>query len=163
MMRFVAPAVFALAVLALWQLAAELAIISPIFFPSPTRTGLELYDQVVSGRLWQPLGATSLRMLYGWLLASLLGVALGVAIGSSRAARAYVEPTLDFLRPLPASAIIPVAILFLGLSNGMAAAVIAFGSLWPVLLGTVHGVSSVESQLTELAAALRLSRLERLV
>jgi sulfonate transport system permease protein len=163
MMRFVAPAVFALAVLALWQLAAELAIISPIFFPSPTRTGLELYDQVVSGRLWQPLGATSLRMLYGWLLASLLGVALGVAIGSSRAARAYVEPTLDFLRPLPASAIIPVAILFLGLSNGMSAAVIAFGSLWPVLLGTVHGVSSVESQLTELAAALRLSRLERLV
>ena len=117
---------------------------------------------MVSGRLWQPLGATSLRMLYGWLLASLLGVALGVAIGSSRAARAYLEPTLDFLRPLPASAIIPVAILFLGLSNGMSTAVIAFGSLWPVLLGTVHGVSSVESQLTEVAAALRLSRLERL-
>ena len=163
-MKRVIPAVlFALAVLALWQVAAELALISPIFLPSPARTLLELYDQVVSGRLWQPLGATSLRMLYGWVLASLLGVALGVAIGCSRAARAYLEPTLEFLRPLPASAIIPVAILFLGLSNGMSAAVIAFGSLWPVLLGTVHGVSSVEPQLTELAAALRLSRGERLL
>ena len=159
-MNRIAPALFALALIALWQLAADSKIISPIFFPSPGRTLGELYAQVTSGRLWQPLGATTLRMLYGWVLASVLGIVLGAAIGSSRAAHDYLEPTLEFLRPLPASAIIPVAILFLGLSNSMSTAVIAFGSLWPVLLGTVHGFKSVQPELLELSASLRLSKWE---
>jgi ABC-type nitrate/sulfonate/bicarbonate transport system permease component len=157
-MNRVGAVLFALGLILLWQLTADLKIISPIFFPSPGRTLGELYAQVTSGRLWQPLGATTLRMLYGWVLASVLGIVLGAAIGSSRAARDYLEPTLEFLRPLPASAIIPVAILFLGLSNGMSTAVIAFGSLWPVLLGTVHGFKSVQPELIELSASLRLSR-----
>jgi ABC-type nitrate/sulfonate/bicarbonate transport system permease component len=159
-MNRVGAVLFALGLILLWQLTADLKIISPIFFPSPGRTLGELYAQVTSGRLWQPLGATTLRMLYGWVLASVLGIVLGAAIGSSRAARDYLEPTLEFLRPLPASAIIPVAILFLGLSNGMSTAVIAFGSLWPVLLGTVHGFKSVQPELIELSASLRFSRSE---
>jgi sulfonate transport system permease protein len=158
-----AAVLFALGLILLWQLAADLKIISPIFFPSPGRTLGELYSQVTSGRLWQPLGATMLRMVYGWVLASLLGVALGAAIGSSRTARDYLEPTLEFLRPLPASAIIPVAILLLGLSNAMSTAVIAFGSLWPVLLGTVHGFASIRPELLEVSASLRLSRSQLLL
>lgn len=155
-----AALLFALTVLLVWQLVAALELISPIFFPSPARTLAELYDQIVTGRLWDPLGATVLRMLYGWLAASLLGVVLGAAIGSSRTAREYLEPLLEFLRPLPASAIIPVAILFFGLSSTMSTAVIAFGSLWPVLLATVHAFASAEPQLLELCATLRLSRLD---
>jgi len=158
MRRVLPPVIFALGLIGLWQLAAELKLINPIFFPSPGRTFGELYDQVTSGRLWQPLGATALRMLYGWALACVLGVALGAAIGSSRMAREYLEPLLDFLRPLPASAIIPVAILFLGLSHAMSTAVIAFGSLWPVLLATVHGFKSTEPQLVELCQALEMRR-----
>lgn len=151
-------ALFAAAALLAWQALAAAQLVSPIFFPSPARTLAELYDQVASGRLWDPLAATTLRMAYGWAAASLLGVVLGAAIGSSRAAREYLEPLLEFLRPLPASAIIPVAILFLGLSNTMSTAVIAFGSLWPVLLATAHAFASTEPQLIELAASLRLSR-----
>jgi ABC-type nitrate/sulfonate/bicarbonate transport system permease component len=59
---------------------------------------------------------------------------------------------------LPASAIIPVAIALLRLSDPMALAVIAFGSLWPVLLATIHGFSAVEPRLYEVGRALRLSR-----
>src|SRR3989304_94446 len=66
---------------------------------------------------------------------------------------------LEFARPLPAPAIIPPAILFFGLTNKMALAVIAFGAVWPVLLASVHGFSSIEPQLLEVSAALRLSRL----
>jgi sulfonate transport system permease protein len=160
MKRTLPAIVFALLLIALWQLAAELKLINPIFFPSPRRTFNELYLQVTSGRLWQPLGATALRMLYGWLLACALGIVLGAAIGSSRAAREYLEPLLDFLRPLPASAIIPVAILFLGLSNAMSTVVIAFGSLWPVLLAAVHGFKNTEPQLVELCETLEMRRSE---
>jgi sulfonate transport system permease protein len=158
LMRVVPAMLFAIALGAIWQLAADLKWINPIFFPSPGRTLRELWEQAASGRLWQPLGATTLRMLYGWVLASVLGVALGMVVGTSRRARPYLEPTLELLRPLPASAVIPVAILFLGLSNAMSTAVIAFGSLWPVLLATVQGLRLPEPQLLELCATLRLSR-----
>jgi sulfonate transport system permease protein len=153
---------FALALLGLWQLAADRGLISPIFFPSPGRTLAELYRHVSEGRLWQPLAGTTLRMIYGWVAASIAGVLIGAAIGMSRHAREYLEPSLEFMRPLPASAIIPVAVLFLGLSTQMSTAVIAFGSIWPVLLAAIHGFKTVEPQLLEVAAALRLSRRQQL-
>jgi ABC-type nitrate/sulfonate/bicarbonate transport system permease component len=101
-------------------------------------------------------------MFYGWVLASLLGVVIGALIGSSRTAREFLNPLLEFMRPLPASAIIPPAILFLGLSNEMSTAVIAFGAIWPVLLSSVHGFATVEPQLLDVSSALGLSRFELL-
>ncbi len=86
-------------------------------------------------------------MSLGWISASLAGVALGGLIGSSASARALIGPTLEFLRPLPASAVIPVAIAMFGLTPGMAIGVIAFGSIWPMLLATVHGFAHVEPRL----------------
>jgi ABC-type nitrate/sulfonate/bicarbonate transport system permease component len=148
--------VFAAAVIALWQVAADARLISPVFFPTPTRTFAALQAMEERGDLWRPMAATSLRMFYGWVLASLMGVLLGAAIARSGGARAYLEPLLEFLRPLPASAIIPPAILFLGLTSKMAVAVIAFGALWPVLLGAYHGFRSVDPQLAEMAAAMRM-------
>lgn len=154
---------FAAGLLLLWHVVAEQKLVSPIFFPSPARTFRTLYESFEDGSIWQPLGQTTLRMAYGWFLACVLGVALGAMIGLSRAARDYLEPLLEFIRPLPASAIIPVAIIFLGLSNEMSAAVIAFGSIWPVLLASVHGFANVEPRLLELSATLCLSRRQILV
>jgi len=134
---------FALSLLVAWQLLADMHLISPIFFPSPLRALAVLQHRLADGSLWLPLAATSLRMSIGWLAASVIGVVLGAAIGSSRFARDLLDPTLEFIRPLPASAVIPVAILFLGLSNAMSVTVIAFGAIWPVLLASVHGFSSV--------------------
>ena len=92
-------------------------------------------------------------------LASIAGIALGAAIGSSRTMRSYVAPSLEFLRPLPASAIIPVAIAMLGLTQSMALFVIAFGAIWPMLLATIHGFAAVEPRLYEVARSLHMSRL----
>ncbi len=153
---------FAALLLGLWQIGADRGFISPIFFPSPVRTFNELGKQVIDGLLWQPLGATTARMMWGWLAASLAGAVIGAAIGLSRTARDYLEPMLEFMRPLPASAIIPVAVLFLGLSTQMSTAVIAFGSIWPVLLAAVHGFATVEPQLMEVSSTLCLTRWQRL-
>ena len=151
---------FALALILTWQLLAELKFISPIFFPSPSRALSVLAARVLDGSIWTPFVATGLRMLFGWALASLAGIAIGAAIGSSRLARDLLEPTLDFIRPLPASAMIPIAVLFLGLSNAMSLSVIAFGAIWPVLLATVHGFSSVQPELRQVSDVLGFSRLE---
>jgi sulfonate transport system permease protein len=147
---------FAAALIGLWQVAADARLVSPVFFPSPQRTLAALVAMEERGDLWRPMAATALRMFYGWVLASLLGVLLGAAIARSGPARSYLEPILEYLRPLPASAIIPPAILFLGLTSKMAVAVISFGALWPVLLGAYHGFRSVDPQLAEMAAALRM-------
>jgi sulfonate transport system permease protein len=151
---------FAAALIATWQLAADARIFSPVFFPSPLRTVTALLDVAARGALWSALAATCLRMFYGWVLASLLGIVLGAAIARSGPIRAYLEPTLEFLRPLPASAVIPPAILFLGLSNEMTVAVIAFGAVWPVLLGSYHGFTNVEPRLEEVAAVHGMGALE---
>lgn len=148
------------ALVALWQYAADARWVSPVFLPGPDRAWAALVDGLVGGELWPKLGGTVERMFWGWLLASLTGVALGAAVGSSAAARAWLQPTLEFLRPLPASAIVPVTIALLGLSEGMVLSVIAFGALWPMLLGTIHGFAAVEPRLYEVARVLKLSRAE---
>ena len=149
---------FALSLLIVWQLLADAHLVSPIFFPSPLQALAVLQRRIIDGSLWLPLAATSLRMIVGWLLASLIGIILGAAIGSSSLARDLLNPTLEFIRPLPASAIIPVAILFLGLSNEMSVTVVAFGAIWPVLLASVHGFSSVPLELTNVSQVLGFGR-----
>jgi len=156
----VASVLFGLAIVMLWQLAADQRWIPPVFLPGPDRAWTALLRGLSRGDLLANLFGTVERMLYGWLLASLAGVALGALIGISARARAYLGPMLEFLRPLPASAIIPVAIALLGLSDGMVLAVIAFGALWPMLLATVHGFAAVEPRLYEVSRALGLGRLE---
>ena len=154
------PLAFAIALLSAWQILAQSQIISPVFFPAPSRAFEVLISRFADGSIWPSIEATSLRMLVGWVLASLLGIIIGAAIGSSAVARDFLEPTLEFLRPLPASAIIPVAILFLGLSNEMSVSVIAFGAIWPVLLSSVYGFGSLQVRLREVCAALELGRVE---
>jgi ABC-type nitrate/sulfonate/bicarbonate transport system permease component len=151
--------VVAAGVVALWQLAADQRWVSPVFLPGPDRAWAALTRGFSNGDLLTKLSGTLAHMAFGWLLASIAGIALGAMIGSSKAMRVYVAPSLELLRPLPVSAIIPVAIAFLGLSQGMALFVIAFGSLWPLLLGTIHGFAAVEPRLYEVARVLHMSRL----
>lgn len=146
------------ALILLWGEAAALKLVSPVFLPTPLRAWNALVHGFEQGGLGVKVMGTIRHMLGGWVLASLLGVALGALVGSSRAARDYVGPTLEFLRPLPASAIIPVAIAIAGLTPQMALGVIAFGSIWPALLAAVHGFGAVEPRLLEVQSALGLSR-----
>jgi ABC-type nitrate/sulfonate/bicarbonate transport system permease component len=143
---------------AFWQAIANAKLVSPVYLPGPDRAWAALLHGVTTSDLGAKLLGTIEHMIEGWLLASIAGVALGALIGSSRQAHAFIGPTLEFLRPLPASAIIPLAIAIFGLSPAMALGVIAFGAIWPMLLATVHGFAAVEPRLYEVAKALHLSR-----
>ena len=142
----------------LWQLTANLKLVSPVFLPGPDKAWAALLRGFTTGDLLEKLLGTLEHMLYGWLAASIVGIALGALIGSSKTMRDYVAPSLEWLRPLPVSAIIPVAIALFGLTQGMALFVIAFGAVWPMLLATIHGFAAVEPRLYEVARALHMSR-----
>lgn len=145
------------ALIFLWHVVVAARLISPIFFPDPVVVWRALLSGFKENDLGEMLVLTVNRMIIGWLMASGVGIGLGVLIGRSAYARAALFPTLELIRPLPASAIVPLAITIFGLTEQMVIAVIIFGSLWPVLLATIHGVSTIQARLLEVAQVLRLS------
>lgn len=156
--KFIASIAVCCLFVALWQWVAQAQLIPAMYLPSPSNAWKSLVLGFERGGLLTMTLSTIERMFFGWLLASLAGIVLGSLIGISPIMRIYLEPTLELLRPLPASAIIPVAIAFLGLTDGMVLAVIAFGALWPMLLATIHGFSTIEPRLLEVSRALGLSK-----
>lgn len=158
LLSLVCAIALAIALVLLWYWIADHRLVSPVFLPGPDRAWAALIKGFLTGDLAVKLLATIERMFWGWLVASLAGILLGAMIGVSQRLQDYLGPMLEFLRPLPASAIIPVAIALLGLSDAMVLSVIVFGALWPVLLSTIHGFASVEPTLYEVGRALGLSR-----
>lgn len=156
--RMAAMVLFSLAFLAAWELLVRFGPSRSSFFIGPIDAFAVIGRRLADGSLFGSIGATIARMLAGWLLASVIGILLGAAIGNSRLVDRLLMPTLEALRPLPASAVIPVAILVFGLNESMSVAVIAFGSMWPVLLNTVHGFRNVPAGLREVAAVLEMGR-----
>jgi sulfonate transport system permease protein len=142
----------------LWQVVADHSGISAVFLPGPDRAWAAVVAGFADGDLLKLTWATVERMLYGWLLASLGGIAVGALIGSSRHAREFLGPSLEMIRPIPVTAFMPIAIAFLGLTGDMVLVVIGIGAIWPVLLATVHGIAAVEPRLVEVSRSLRLSR-----
>lgn len=101
----------------------------------------------------------SLRNLaLGYGIALVLGVTGGLLLGLAGRAERALAPLLELFRALPAVALLPLALLLFGVGSRMAIAVIAFGSLWPILLNTIDGVRSVEPVLLDVARSFRLSR-----
>jgi ABC-type nitrate/sulfonate/bicarbonate transport system permease component len=106
------------------------------------------------------------RLAVGYLAAVVIGIALGVAVGSSRRLRAAAEPVLEFLRAIPPPVLVPVLILFAGFGDLMKVLVIISGCVWPILLNTVEGVRGVDEVLADTCRAYNItgqSRLRRLV
>ena len=102
------------------------------------------------------------RLAVGYAIALVAGVAGGVVIGSSPTVRALVEPVLEFARAIPPPVLVPVFILLAGIGDRTKVLVIAFGSVWPILLNTVEGVRGRDELLSDTCRAYRIGGLLRL-
>jgi ABC-type nitrate/sulfonate/bicarbonate transport system permease component len=102
------------------------------------------------------------RLLAGWSLAAAVGILVGVLIGRSRAFSDLLDPSLQFLRAVPGPALIPMFLILLGTESTMRISLIAFGSVWPVLLNTIEGVRTVDPLQIETARAFKLPAHARL-
>ena len=147
--------------LAGWEAAARARPDLAIHFPPASAVFVALAGIAWSGELVMHALASLRRFAEGYLLASLLAVGGGLVLGLSRRLHALVEPLIELLRPMPSVAIIPVAILFLGIGDQMKIAVTVYACSWPILLNTIDGVRSVDGVLVSTAATFRLSPWQR--
>jgi ABC-type nitrate/sulfonate/bicarbonate transport system permease component len=130
---------------------------------TPSATLGALVDGIGSGALLRALGTTLESFAEGLGIAIGAGVALGVVIGSSRTVRGASSVLIEFLRPIPVVAVIPLVIMYLGTGTPMERVVIAYAALWPILITTVYGVRGTDSILHEVARTSGVKRLGRVV
>jgi ABC-type nitrate/sulfonate/bicarbonate transport system permease component len=135
-----------LLVAAWWFVTAD----STSFYMPPLRDVFTAFPDVWTvDRIMTDVVPSLLRLGAGYALALAIGVSLGVAIGSARRLRAFLEPVLEFLRAVPPTVLVPVFMLFAGLGDLMKVLVIVSGAVWPILLNTIEGVRAVDSTLSE--------------
>ncbi|MFJ8332182.1 ABC transporter permease [Streptomyces sp. NPDC094437] len=147
--RAVLAGALPLALVTVWWLASA-GSTDP--FRPPLRTILRAFAEVWTGeRLRADVVPSLLRLLAGYALAAVAGVAVGTVVGRYRRVRAVCEPVLEFLRAVPPPVLVPVIMLFAGIGDAMKVTVIAAGCVWPVLLNTVEGVRGIDPVLLETA------------
>jgi NitT/TauT family transport system permease protein len=144
--------------LTLWQLVAaarlNLGFITFANLPSPVEAALALWRLVHSTRLLPHLASSVARVAAGYAAAAVVAIALGLAIGRWRLAEDMALPPLELLRPIPAVAWIPLAVLMFP-SGELSMIFITFiGALFPILLNTIHGVRTVDPRLIAAAQSL---------
>nr|WP_272887441.1 ABC transporter permease [Stutzerimonas stutzeri] len=147
--------------LAGWETFSRSGILPPALLPAPSQVILAWADwifttdgntQSYSGRWLFDIAASSGRVFAGFLIATVLGVGIGMAIGWSRRVEALIEPTLQTLRPIPPVSWIPLAIIWFGIADKPAIFLVFMGSFFPVLLSTIHGVKTCDRNLLRAGA-----------
>jgi NitT/TauT family transport system permease protein len=146
--------------LAAWTLLSATGVVSAVFLPSPAAVGTALADMVQSGQLLPDALASLQRVGIGFGLALLVSVPLGIVIGSFRAGQALFEPVIGLLRYMPASAFIPLLIIWLGLGEPSKIALLVIGVVFFNTLMTADAVRLVPSVLLDVSCTLGARRSE---
>jgi len=149
--------VLAIAALA-WECAARLYPPVQLYIPPLTQVLASLLRVIAGGEIGGHFLTTVTRFLAGYLIASVLAVTLGVVLGYFPFAYSLAHTLIEFLRPMPSVAIIPVAILLLGLTDAMVVAVTVYASVWPALVNTIDGVRNIDPVLVQTGRTFGLGR-----
>lgn len=151
------PWVVPLVIAALWWTASHRHWMSAQILPTPELV-LQAGRELLAGELWQQLGVSLKRLLWGLLAGILSGLALGAWLGFSRRAERLVLPTFSALAQVPTLAWIPLFMLFFGIGELLKLVVLIKAIIVPVTLHTLVGVRDAQPRLREAAAVLRLPR-----
>ncbi len=148
--------------LALWEIGADTGTLPHDTMSQPSQIVAAGWEALSDGSLLLATWQTFETALLGLGIGAAIGIAIGSLIGLSPALEAIIGPTLDTIRPVPAVALIPLALLIYGFGVRMEVLVIAFACVWPILIVTVSAVRSIEPRLIEVARMLEMPPLKRM-
>jgi ABC-type nitrate/sulfonate/bicarbonate transport system permease component len=140
---FVGVATLAIA----WEAIARSGTVTPFMLPSLGTVLMHIRGDAVGGELWLNIALTLYRALAGFLIASTLGIGLGVLMSKSRIACWFFDPLVSVGFPMPKIAFLPIIILWLGLYDVSKISMVVFDAVFPVITATVLGIRGVEREL----------------
>ena len=140
-----------------WHLAA-VYVVSSVLFPPPAVVWKKGVVLAKNGVLLEHLAASVKRILAGFIAGSLLGIPIGLVMGSFRPARKVLEPYTEFLRFIPAVAMITVAVIWFGIGEASKIFLIIYTTIFIVILNTAAGVSAIAPNKIRAAEALGATR-----
>ncbi|WP_407179165.1 ABC transporter permease [Bradyrhizobium sp. STM 3562] len=133
--------------LAIWQALVSFGLAPLALLPSPGQVFTHLMQQLGSASFEQEILTTLFRLFAGFSIAVILGVSLGLAAAASPSINAVVRPMVRVLAPLPKVALYPALLLLLGFGHESKITLVAADAVFPILLSTYHGASTVEQKL----------------
>jgi ABC-type nitrate/sulfonate/bicarbonate transport system permease component len=149
-------------VLLLFDLLPRIGVLPRDHFPPISETLSTLGEQLREGPFWEAVGNTLQGWALGLAIAAGLAIPIGIVVGSSRMLYRAVRGVIEFLRPIPSVALIPLAILIYGTGLESKVFLAAFASFWQLLVATLYGVQDVDPVATDTARSFGFSRTQRL-
>jgi NitT/TauT family transport system permease protein len=160
--KLIRSTIVPLTVLVVWQVLSQSGFVKPVILPSPIAVIARWYHYLSPtealgedlGSWWAWLASSELlsdayaslhRVVVGFLIGAGLALPLGLLMGADRRIEGLFDPLIQFLRPIPPIAYIPLSILWFGLGDPPAVFLIAIGAFFPVLINTIAGVRNVDS------------------
>jgi len=144
-MKRVLPLCLPLFLLILWFAVSAIGLIDPLFLPSPQAVAGALYAGLVSGNLAADLGVTVLRSIIGFVLSAVIGIPMGLLIGRLPLLSRATQPTIDFFRSIPATALFPLFLFAFGLGDASKVAIVIYACSLIILVNTAYGALQVKS------------------
>jgi NitT/TauT family transport system permease protein len=144
----------------IWSILTYGGFVDPLFLPSPGRVFQAGVDLFVDLGFTTDILNSVYRVMFGFILAALIGVPLGLFMGTFKAAEAFTEPVVGFIRYMPASAFIPLFILWLGIGDIEKIAIIFVGSFFQLVLMVAVVAKNIQKDLLETAYTLGAKRFQ---
>lgn len=148
-------------VLVLLELLPSLGAVNPNYLPPVSSMFAALGEAAATGVFWEAVGSTLVTWGIGLGISLLAGVAVGVLLGTVGWLREFTASTIEFLRPVPSVALIPVAVLLLGTGMASTLLLVVYASFWQVLVQVMAGVQDVDPVVSDTARSYRFRSLTR--
>ena len=136
-----------LLVLLAWEEATRLALTTPFLLPSPIVVAERIWGDVTSGDLVLNIGHTLYRAFFGFIVASVTGIALGILIARNNAIHWFFDPIISVGFPMPKIAFLPIFMLWFGLYDTSKIALVIFDATFPVVTATIAATQGVDRQM----------------
>lgn len=148
--------------LGIWELIPTLGIVQATYLPPASEVLATLVVDFTLTAFWVAVGETLLAWFIGLLAAVLLALVLGLVIGMSPFLRRATNSTIEFLRPIPSVALIPLAVLLFGTKIESSLMLIIYACFWQVLIQVLYGVADVDNVAMQTARSYGFSRFQRI-
>jgi NitT/TauT family transport system permease protein len=136
--------------LALWEIVSRYVVANALFLAGPSQIAVAIYHLAMTGELWRHIGISAAEFALGYVIASVLGIALGLAMASSATAKQALQPWVSGLYATPTIALAPLFILWFGIGIWSKVIVVISLVLFPVTINTEAGLRTTSERLIEM-------------